>query len=100
MGSHTLAVLHDPQDGVIGLLHALLCQHAYIGNGIVNGACYDAFATAEFLVMEVHPIAHDTCIYCRGDLSGAGRLGTVTDGAGQDGNGIDDGVGNGTITAP
>ena len=96
---HTFAVLHDPQDGMVGLLHTLLSQHTYIGDGVVYGSGYDAFAATEFFVMEIHPISHDACIYCGGDLSGTGGLGTVANGSRKNGYRIDNGVGNGTVAA-
>ena len=73
--------------------HPFFRQHPDVGDGIINAGGDDAFSLLEFLVVQVHPIAHDTRIYCGSDFSGAGGLGSVTDGAGENGHGIGDGVG-------
>ena len=98
-GRSAAAILHDIEDRAVRLPHALLRQHADLGDRIVNIAADDALAVAEFAVVQIHAVAHDARIHGSGDLGRAGRLRAVADGAGEDGHGVDDRVRHGVIVA-
>lgn len=94
------AILHDIEDRAVRLPHALLRQHADLGDRVVNIAADDALAVAEFAVVQIHAVAHDARIPRQPAILAA------QDGfapsqvvPGEDGHGVDDRVRNGVIVA-
>lgn len=76
-----------------------LPRRAYVPQGVFDPLGHDAVAAAELLAPDVHIVAEQSGFHRRGDLSGAGRLGTIADDAGHHGQRIDDGVDDGFVPA-
>lgn len=54
---------HYRQNYPIRLLHSLLCQDTYIGNGIFNTFCDNLIPTFKFRLVPVHIISQDSSIH-------------------------------------
>lgn len=93
-----LALLdHQPDDLLIGLLHAVLAQTADALDGGLDVLHHDAVAALELLMALVHVVAKQGRVHRGCDLCRAGGLCAVAHDAGHDGQRIDHRVDGGLI---
>lgn len=90
---------HDGKDGAVGLAHAFAGEDADVADGVVDPLGHDALAALELAAVLVHLVAQDARVDAGGDLGRAGGFGAVADGAAQDRDCVDDGVGDGLVAA-
>ena len=86
---------HDLNDFLIRLPHTVPTQATHIADGGFHALGDDAVAGAELLAVQVHMVSQNACLHAGRDLRRAAGLGTVTDNAGNDGQRVDQGMGNG-----
>lgn len=80
---------HQPDDLLVGLLHAVLAQAADAFDGGLDVLHHDAVAALEFLMALIHVVAQQRRVHRGGDLRRAGGLCAVADDAGHDGQRVD-----------
>src|SRR5699024_10905094 len=95
-----LILQHDLDDLLVGLPHPFAAQLADVADGVLNALGDDAVPGAELLAVQVHMVAHDAGLDAGSDLGGAAGLGAVADDARDDGQRVDQGVGDGFVVRP
>ena len=92
-GKRPSAILqHELDDLFVGADHADASQLTDVLDRVFHALDDDAVAAHKFLAVEEHLVAEYAGVNAGGDLGGAGGFGSVADDAGDDGQGIDDGM--------
>ena len=99
-GGGSALLQHDLDDLLVGLPHPFAAQLADVADGVLDALGDDAVPGAELLAVQVHVVAHDAGLHAGGDLGGAAGLGPVADDARDDGQRVDQGVGDGLVVRP
>lgn len=85
LGCLNSAADHYFYDLLVCLLHTFLTEPPHILDSSIYTFGDNTVASIKLLTMQIHLIAQNTGIHCCGDLSRAGRFGTVTYNTGDNG---------------